>query len=154
MGVYWNPANACYYRSLERSARNVYLATQGTSGRQSVRTPTGINYIEGTTGSGRSSAKKEKCETADPTLAGALKEAGASGNITLRQLKEILLQGVDAGDKDALETRAKSLTGPERQALREALDAGLFKHRTARSVAEQLANGGGFSVIGIRSAQP
>lgn len=44
MGVYWNPANTCYYRSLERSAVNQYLQTHGTSGTPTVKTPTGINY--------------------------------------------------------------------------------------------------------------
>lgn len=148
MGVYWNPSNTSYYRSLERSALNVYLATQGTSGPQSVRTPTGINYVVPATVGGGGGANRP-CEsqqrvTPDPTLAAALKEAGAGGNITLRKLEQILKEG-------RLEGRA-NLTESERSALREAIDAGLFKHKTVRKKAEQLANGGGFSVVGIRMA--
>lgn len=74
MGVYWNPSNQMsgYYRSLEKSAQNVVLQTQGASGNLGkVKTPTGIGYYvdasgnqTGSGGPGASSAKPETTSAA------------------------------------------------------------------------------------------
>ena len=71
MGVMWNPANSCYYRSLETAARNQYLATQGTSGTPTVKTATGINYVVDVPHAGPSAA----CPTPATTSAAPGSEA-------------------------------------------------------------------------------
>lgn len=75
MGVYWNPSNKMsgYYRSLEKSAQNVVLQTQGASGSfGKVSTPTGIGYYVDAsghqTGAGSTPTAGEAAPKGEPAI--------------------------------------------------------------------------------------
>ncbi len=143
MGVYWNPANTCYYRSLERSARNVYLATQGTSGTPRVKTPTGINY------------------TVDVPRGGSSCPSGSSSSAGMdKQLYQDLMMTPDAKQKTSTaklakvlggrHTQADTLNAGEKKALQQAADDHQLS-AAASDQAQQLASGKPLSIIAIRA---